>query len=46
MWGRCNANEGDEIVAKGRINKDGVFLIWSLFIMKRAEQNGAEQSEV
>lgn len=48
MWGRCNANEGDEIVAKGRINKDGVFLIWSFMIMKRNAdtQTGAEQSEV
>ena len=46
LWGRCNANAGDEVVCKGRFNKDGVFLIWSLMIMKRPEQNGVEQGEV
>lgn len=36
-WGRCNISEGDEIVAKGRLNNDGVFLIWSMMILKKHE---------
>lgn len=35
-WGRTIFNVGDEITAKGRINTDGVFLVWSLMITKRA----------
>lgn len=39
LWGRCNANVGDEVMCKGRINEQGTFLIWSLMITKRAEQS-------
>ena len=41
LWGRCNARVGDEVMCKGRLNTDGVFLVWSLTITKRAEKNEA-----
>ena len=40
FWQRNNINVGDEIAMKGRFS-DGVFLVWSLQVYKRAEQNGS-----
>ena len=37
-WGRTTFNTGDEIEAKGRINQDGVFLVWSYMIMRRSAE--------
>lgn len=34
LWGRSSINVGDYISMKGRL-KDGVFLAWSLQILKR-----------
>lgn len=36
LWGRINFNVGDEITAKGRLNTDGVFLVWSFLITRRS----------
>lgn len=37
LWGKSSFNVGDEIECKGRINEQGVFLAWTLLILKRAK---------
>lgn len=39
LWERTVAQPGDTVIMKGRF-KDDVFLVWSLTIMKRAENRG------
>lgn len=36
-YGKYNINVGDEVVMKGRYN-DGVFLVWSMYIKKKADE--------
>mgnify|MGYP006916240504 CR=1 FL=1 len=42
VWGETNFSVGDELVMKGRY-KDGVFLVWSYQIHKRAAQSEQQQ---
>lgn len=42
-WGRTNIQIGDEIQMKGRF-VDDVFLVWSLMISKRKEQQAEKEA--
>lgn len=44
LWGRTAAQAGDTIIMKGRL-KDNIFLVWSMQIKKRANQNGVQNNE-
>lgn len=37
LWGRTNFNVGDKLAMKGRMNNDGVFLVWSHMIHRNTE---------
>lgn len=34
-WGRTNFNVGDVVSMKGRLSEDGVFLVWSYYVVQR-----------
>ena len=35
VWGKTNFNVGDVVSMKGRVNNDGVFLVWSYYVTQR-----------
>lgn len=44
MWGRTAAIIGDTVLMKGRLKGD-TFLVWSMQIIKRVNQNGERNNE-
>ena len=34
-WGKTNFNVGDFVSMKGRASEDGVFLVWSYYVVQR-----------
>lgn len=42
LWRMCFVNVGDEVLLKGRYDKNGAFLVWNLMILKKAEKSENE----